>query len=265
MLESRVHAEIKFNDIVKCRGPGVKCVEGSNPLIEANRIVGGSACGVLSATKGLGVIRHNEIHQHKGAGVEIRSHANPVVEGNTLGNNLVGVLCAEMGCGKLLDNTMADNKKAGIMVTGSSQVECIANKIKGNKDSSGLVLREESKVVVREHEVHGVGHGIVVTEGARVRVESSRVIHVTKEAFRVTGAGSLLDANENQVFGNSQHGVHVLAGGEARLTNNEIYFNGGSGVLVDEDCTGSMSGNDVHDNAQGDVLSSSNERRFVIA
>ena len=72
------------------------------PLIEGCCIVRGLGNGIEVATRGLGVIKNNDIALNKRAGVDIRTGGDPVVERNRLVKNLVGLLCADQAKGKII-------------------------------------------------------------------------------------------------------------------------------------------------------------------
>ena len=71
-------------------------------LIERCCIVRGLGNGIEVATRGLGVIKNNDIALNKRAGVDIRTGGDPVVERNRLVKNLVGLLCADQAKGKII-------------------------------------------------------------------------------------------------------------------------------------------------------------------
>ena len=90
--------QVRYNDIIKSKGPGIRVVEEANPLIEGNRVVRGSGNGIEVHTRGLGVIKNNDIVLNRRAGVDIRTFADPVLDRNRLVKNSVGVMCAEQVC-----------------------------------------------------------------------------------------------------------------------------------------------------------------------
>ena len=222
-LEAGVSAHVRYNDIIKCKGAGVLVVEGANPLIEACRIVRGLTDGIQVATGGLGVIKNNDIALNSKAGIDIRSGGDPVVQGNRIVKNLVGVLCADRSRGKLLDNTITDSATAGISVTTGSVVEATSNTIVGMQKAVGMIIADEgTRVVVREHEVHGVGNGLVVAQGAHVEFINSRIFHVKDDGVIARGKGTLLALVQSEVFGNQAHGVRFLAAAEAKLLDVKV-------------------------------------------
>jgi hypothetical protein len=174
---------MRYNDIIKSKGPGILVVEEANPLIEGCRIVRGLGNGIEVATRGLGVIKNNDIALNVKAGVDIRSGADPVVERNRIVKNLVGILCADFARGKLLDNSISDSSTAGISVMSGSSVEATSNRIIGVQKAVGLMIVDEgSSALVREHEVQGVSNGLVVALGAQVQFINGRIFHVIDEA-----------------------------------------------------------------------------------
>ena len=67
------------------------------------------------------------------------------------------------------------------------------------------------------------------------------------------------------MFGNQRNAVRYLAAAQGRMIDVKVYFNGGEGLYIADDCSGSMARMEVRDNAEGNIINHASARRFVSA
>ena len=92
----------------------------------------------------------------------------------------------------------------------------------------------------------------------------NRVFHMTTQGLMIKGKGTKVHCLEGEFFGNKAAGIEVADGANVVLVENVVKHNGGQGVLVRENCLGSMVRNQVQENSVGNVVSYSSERKFVV-
>ncbi|EKX33693.1 hypothetical protein GUITHDRAFT_147713 [Guillardia theta CCMP2712] len=227
VIEEEVSAEVRFCDILKSKKCAILYMRASNPLIEGNRIVHSGSSGILAACSSLGIIKSNDIVASKRAGVELQDGSDPVVQQNKIYQNMFGLILSASR-GKILDNVINESKFAAVSILKKTCTELTLNRIKGEQKATGMMVSGGSKVWIRQQELQGVRKGIVISEASEVSLYDSRIFHLSSDAVAISG---------EDLIG--------LVGCSLDSLDNKINFNNGVGLLVDEDCTGSMARNEV--------------------
>jgi F-box protein 11 len=143
---------------------------GADPLVRRNNIHDGKEAGVFVYENGRGTLEDNDIFGNAVAGLEISVGADPQVRNNAIhGGKSFGVLVLENGRGTLEDNDIFGNAKSGIVVGGGGRPTVRRNRI-NNNNHKGVVVHTQGAGVFEDNELHGNQAGAwLIEDGCEVQ------------------------------------------------------------------------------------------------
>ena len=236
LLEKSAKSIIKNNVVADSRQSGIFVSEGSENIIEGNKIgtdassataLGNGEHGVEIENAFRNLTKDNVISGNKGAGVFIsglRANEN-TIENNRiganaagtepLGNGMEGVLIQDAAATNVVLNLISANVKSGIVIEGAEASETIID-----NNSIGVDIFGNDVLGVMGNREHGV----LIDRAPSSTLEENLI------AFNHNAGILLLAAPSGAVERNNIHhnviGIDILGSGELSITGNRIHFNG---------------------------------------
>jgi nitrous oxidase accessory protein NosD len=207
-------AQVVDNDFA---GAGILSVDdGSEPLIEGNRFVGGPYLVIDSAGPDA-VIRGNVVRDSVYAGITIGSGGPlliedneivgaalggivgwgtggelvPTIRGNHIADNDTGISLPPGTRGRIEDNVLEDNEVA---ITLRSNVDVADNEILGN--GTGVIALRGSAPAISGNSIDVLGRGIVAMNGSSPIIEGNEVCGGDAAIWLATDATPKLGTND---------------------------------------------------------------------
>lgn len=158
------------NEIFENVRQGVLIVHNSNAKIEKNHIYRNLRANIALGAGEISILG-NTITLGRCEGIFILDSSHPMISGNEISQNNDGIL-AMNSTPEITENEIHDNRRAGVILTGTSEATVTGNHIRNNA-LVGLLVREQSKLIALSNEF--VGGETPISCMAKDGVDSDRV------------------------------------------------------------------------------------------
>ena len=245
--------EIENCDIVSDGSSCVKICNGANPILRSNQIHDGKEAGVLVTGNCQATLEDNDIFGNAFAGVEIGTGGNPMLRSNRIHDGKgSGVFIHGNSRGTLEDNDIFGNALVGVAIKTAANPTLRSNRIHDGK-SAGILIYDNGQGTLENNDIFGnVLSGVEISDVGNPTLRSNR-IHDGKSAglfIYDNGQGTLED---NDIFGNALAGVAIKTTANPRLRSNRIHDGKSAGISIYDNGQGTLENNDVFGNALSGV------------
>jgi hypothetical protein len=202
-------------------------------------------------------------HPASGAAVVVRQ-GELALDGCTVTNGANGLQLARGGTSRVIGGTeIRDNSGSGIYLSGNSTVVVGSGTKILNNGQHGIQLEDGSQGGASGTEIAGNRSGVQATLST-LNLSGGNNIHDNREHGVVVVAGAEAIVSNNSIVANGLNGIIGYMGAGLVLHGNDIAGNGESGVYCRADCTLQVSGANIHDNAHHAVLVMLGSRAFFV-
>jgi len=246
-------------------GPGNEApaihIQADRVFLQDLDVSGGASAVVVGGPFLASMTRVVVHHPASGAAVIVRQ-GELGLDGCTLMNAANGLQLGRGGSSRLIGGTeIRDNAGSGIYLSGNSTVVVGSGTKILNNAQHGMQLEDGSQGGASGTEIAGNRSGVQATSST-LNLSGGNNIHDNREHGVAVLAGAEALVTNNSIVANGSNGVIGYMGAGLVLHGNDIAGNGETGVYCRADCTLQISGANIHHNAHHAVLVMLGSRAF---
>jgi len=267
---------IEHNTVANSLVPGCTVKRNARPVVRLNTITKTAGHGILFEDFAAGQAIGNQVIEVNGTGIRVTTGANPLMKLNNMVNlSGAGIQVIEEGSGTAEDNEIVSCGKPCIHVVSSAKgILFYKNRVHDSPNggifiegaTGGAEFREndvysiertsveigKSKAIFADNRVRaGIGDGIHCRDGDLSTVQSNNIDSVTGNGIRLSGLGTDTTVELNLIQKNKQHGIHIEAGSNGQLIENELKGNSEVGMSLVAAGSPFLKGNTVSEHEVG--------------
>lgn len=255
-FEGNAGGSVSHNQISGTFAYGIHVSGSAAPTLDDNDLRGNIEGGIRYSDQAGGTARDNDCGDPEHSyGIHVRDAASPVLESNQVDRNYhYGIYIEDSGTVVVRDNYASDNRGGSGIRADGGRVTIEGNVTNGHGPGrSGIVLGGDVEGVVRNNEVAGNGHGILVMDNASVTIEDNHVYDNNSVGISIDSDRDIfvrgnecsgnaigieacvtarLEINGNSCHHNEKNGVRVYCAGDYHVWDNNCYANGEQDVWL---------------------------------
>jgi len=260
----------EHNTVANSLVPGVTVTRNARPIVRLNTITKTAGHGILIEDFAKGQMIGNQVIDVNGTGMRVTTGANPLMKLNNMVNiSGHGIQVIEEGSGTAEENEIVSCGKWCIHVASAAQEILFLKNRVHNSPNGGIFIEDatggaefrendvysiertsveiaKSKAIFADNRVRaGVGDGIHCRDGDLSTVQSNNIDSVTGNGIRLSGLGTDTIVELNLVQKNKSNGIHIEAGSNGQLIENELKGNSEVGLSLTAAGTPLIKGNTV--------------------
>ncbi|TFG27083.1 hypothetical protein EU527_18985 [Candidatus Thorarchaeota archaeon] len=245
-----------------CEG-GLYITEGSNHLIEANRVWNNSHVGIYLEDSLNNQVKDNQVFDNTFDGIFGQWADNTNITGNVASGNgwlapyIYSGIFIQQTLGCLIENNQVwNNSYSGIRLDTDADFNQIKDNQIFNNSQYGINADDSWYINVTGNDIWGngweeSGAGIYVYDSRVWLIEDNQVSNNTESGIHFEGNNPNGTIIENRIWNNSRDGIHLANGGPFLVHSNTIHDNKDHGIYVTLDEYADITDNIIYDNAIG--------------
>ncbi len=288
-ISSSLNNSIEESEIAYNGDAGIYLYYSTSGFAGENRMINNSihdnGMGIYLVSSDGNIIDKNTFYNNTGEHMKLSSSDENLITNNTIYNGLYGLYLTRSSYNTIYNNTIYHASEHGIaLYSYSTENDIVKNAVSDSKDgihieysntnsilNNTLSENNENGIYLSSSYLNSIGNntiylnnddGILLYLSDQNTLTNNLIFNNTNGIYLILSGGSGNIITENEIYGNTESGIllensKASTAGNNEITGNEIYNNEGEGIYLCSSNTNSIQQNDIYGNNHGVMLYSS--------